>query len=67
MNIREAIEAVYRGCLVECTSADYHGRIRAVLQDQAGKWIDGGDHIRAQVALNEVKRLDELHGASPGD
>lgn len=54
---RKAISAVYTGKLVECTKEEYP-QVRSALQDQAGKWIDGGDGMRAGMALNEVKRLD---------
>lgn len=59
--IQKAIGAVYRGSLVECTKEEY-AFLRTALQEQSGKWIDSGDHLRAQIALNEVKRLDRLHG-----
>lgn len=54
---RKAIAAVYRGQLVEC-SKDEYPLVRSALQDQAGRWIDGGDPMRAQIALREVARLD---------
>lgn len=58
--------AVYQGSVVECTTDDYHDVVRAALQNYAGECIDGGDHIRAQIALNEVQRLDAVHGAGVG-
>jgi hypothetical protein len=68
MTPKEAIQAVYHGRLVECT-ADEYPEIRRALQDQAGKQIDGGDHLRAQIALMEVQRLDTVHDFQlfPGD
>ena len=58
MTNQEAINAVYQGSLVDCTAEEYHSRIRTAIQDQAGKWIDNNDHVRATIALQEVKRLD---------
>lgn len=55
-----AVNAVYKGELVNC-SRDSYPSIRTALQQQAGKWIDQGDHLRAQMALMEVQRLDEVH------
>lgn len=60
---RKAIDAIYGGKLVECTTDEYHeGGVRSVIQRQAGKWIDQGDPMRAQIALREVQRLDGIHG-----
>ncbi len=62
MNASEAVDDVYRGKLVECSGKEYRDEIRRALQDQAGKWIDEGQDPYAWVALQEVKRLDKLHG-----
>lgn len=62
MNAREAVNAVYQGDLVDCTQEDYHKTVRHALQDFAGKSIDRGDAVRAQIAYMEVKRLDGIHG-----
>ncbi len=61
MNKNEAIAAIYQGSLVDCTRDEYHSEVRNAIQDQAGKWIDGGDGLRAMIALEEVKRLDNLY------
>ena len=58
MTNQEAINAIQQGSLVDCTAEEYHSRIRTAIQDQAGKWIDNNDHVRAMIALQEVKRLD---------
>jgi hypothetical protein len=58
----KAINDVANGNPVTCSEQDYP-EVRAVLQEQAGKWIDSGDHVRAQIALAEVKRLDALYGS----
>ena len=61
MTSQEAINAIYQGSLVQCTEQEYHSEIRTAIQDQAGKWIDGNDHLRAMIALQEVKRLDQKY------
>lgn len=53
-----AVDDIYRGVLVQCTKEQYLGGVRNSLQTAAGNWVDGGDHIRAQIALEEVRRLD---------
>lgn len=60
---QEAIANVYNGKPVSCTKEQYP-EIRSSLQESAGRWIDAGQDIRAVIALEEVKRLDELHGFS---
>jgi hypothetical protein len=59
--IIQALNAVYQGKLVNCSAEEYP-EIRTALQDQAGKWIEGGDGMRAMIALQEVKRLDAKFG-----
>ena len=56
----KAVNAVYNGNLVDCTTEEWPS-VRRALQDQAGKWIDQGQGMRAQIALREVKRMDEKH------
>lgn len=50
--------AVYQGSHISCTEAEYHEGVRGWLQEAAGEFIDGGDGVRAQIALMEVRRLD---------
>lgn len=57
---QEAILAVYYGKPVDCAPEDYP-EIRRAIQDQAGKWIDQGQDIRAVIALREIERLDRLY------
>ena len=57
MTKEQAISAIYRGEMVDCTIEEYP-EVRSGIQEQAGKWIEGGDPIRASIALQEVKRLD---------
>lgn len=60
MNEQEAIAAIYSGKLVDCSKEEYPN-IRKSIQEQAGKWIDTGQDIRASIALHEIKRLDNLY------
>lgn len=57
--VDKAVANVYSGNPVECIREDYPA-IRAALQKFAGDSIDNNDHVRAVMALNEVKRLDSL-------
>lgn len=56
-----ALDAIYKGQLVNCSKDDWPV-VRTALQDQAGKWIDTGDGMRAMIVLQEVKRLDAKFG-----
>lgn len=53
----QAIQAISLGSLVECTKEEYP-EIRTALQKYAGEKIDTGQDIYAQIALEEVRRLD---------
>ncbi|MBU0977319.1 MAG: hypothetical protein KKD18_02805 [Nanoarchaeota archaeon] len=55
---KEAIQAISTGQLVDCTKEEYP-EIRKAIQDYAGKQIDNGQDIYAQIALMEIKRLDD--------
>ena len=66
MDTNEAIAAIYKGARVECTESEYYNGLRTDIQDQAGKWIDGGDGLRAMIALEEIKRLDKKFDQTPG-
>lgn len=57
----EALDAIHNGRLVECTKDEYNEGLRTVILEQAGKWIDEGQQLRAIIALEEVKRLDKKH------
>lgn len=57
--IRDALVAIESGNHVNCTKEEYHQSVRNAIMDQAGKWVDAKDGVRAQIALMEVKRLDE--------
>ena len=62
MTGQEAVAGVHQGMPVKCTKEEYEWEIRNALQDFAGKCIDYNDAVRAQIALQEVKRLDEKFG-----
>lgn len=57
---QKAIANVYEGKSVSCTKEQYHSEIRLALHEAAGRWIDAGQDTRAVIALEEIKRLDEL-------
>lgn len=59
MKREEVKSRVHNGQMVDCTKDEYQDAIRDALQDAAGEFVDIGDGIRAQIALMEVKRLDE--------
>jgi len=59
--VLQAINAVHKGQVVRCSRENYDA-VRLGLQEQAAKWIDYGDALRAMIALEEVKRLDNLFG-----
>jgi hypothetical protein len=64
MTPKEAVQAVHKGRTVQCT-VDEYSEIRRALQDQAGKWIDQGDHVHSYIALLEVRRLDHIFNYEP--
>jgi hypothetical protein len=59
MTKEEAIDLIYNGNLITCTKDEYV-KIRPALQNKAGELIDLGDHMRAIIMIEEVKRLDLL-------
>ena len=58
MNEQEVKEAIHLGNTVKCNEGEYPS-IRRILQELVSKYIDSWDIVRAQVALLEVKRLDQ--------
>lgn len=56
----KAIAAIEADTPVTCTKQEYHQSIRSAILNQAGKWVDSGDSVRATLALHEVERLDKL-------
>lgn len=63
--ISEAIGRVSQGRMLNAsdyTKDEYLNHLRSKLQDRAGKYIDYGDGLRAQIFLMEVSRLDKALG-----
>jgi hypothetical protein len=59
--LEDRVDALaYRGELVECTTAEYPA-VRRLLTDAAARYLDTQQELRAQVILNELRRLDALH------
>lgn len=58
MTKEEVKQAIYKADLIDCTSEEYNLKVRRYLHECAAAYLDGGDHVRAQIALAEVKRLD---------
>lgn len=61
----DAIRAIEKDEPVTCTREEYHQLIRAGILHKAGLWINQKDSVRAQRALNEVKRLDATFNIKP--
>lgn len=61
MTPKEAVQAISRASLVDCTEEEYP-EIRKALHEYAGKQIDNRQDIYAMITLDEVKRLDNLFG-----
>lgn len=57
MSPQEAVNSIYEGHLVDCTYEEWPA-VRSALQEAAGKWTDASQHLRASIALAEVRRLD---------
>jgi len=55
----KAVTSLLQGKQIECTKEEYHQSVRNAILEQAGKWLDAKDGVKAQMALMEVKRLDE--------
>lgn len=51
---------IEQGNLVECTEEDYKDHARGYLLDLAGEFADQNQGIKGIIALEEVKRLDDL-------
>lgn len=62
MTTREQIiNDLYQGKLVQVDREEYVEWARTAIQEQAGRWIEQGDGIRANIALSEVRRLDKIN------
>lgn len=58
MDDSQALAAVRQGKVVRCSQGEYKATIRHALQHYAGRMIDQGQDVYAQIALQEVRRLD---------
>lgn len=59
--VAKAMLAIYNGKKVDCTIDEYYLSVRQAIITQAAKWIDAGNTAKAQIALDEVKRLDKIY------
>jgi hypothetical protein len=59
--VREAIDCIRRGNLIECSAEGYRSEIRDALIRFALACVDNNDMVRTRVALAEVNRLDKMH------
>jgi hypothetical protein len=60
--VRETIDCIRRGDLIECSAATYRSEIRDALIRFALACVDNNDMVRMRIALAEVNRLDKMHG-----
>ena len=59
--VREAIDCIRRGNLIECSAESYRSEIRDALIRFALACVDNNDMVRMRIALAEVNRLDKMH------
>ena len=57
MDKQDVKYVMHCGKCIICTKEEYKN-VRQWLHEISGEFIDSGDCFRAQIALNEVKRLD---------
>jgi hypothetical protein len=57
------IQRLYDGVPITCTAEEWLGGLRSEVHKFAGKMVDHGQDVRAQIALEEVRRLDAIHGS----
>lgn len=56
------LSALYRATPINPTADQWHGGLRGAVQEYAAHMLDTGQDIYAVIALNEVKRIDAIHG-----
>jgi hypothetical protein len=59
--VREAIDRIRRGNLVECSAETYRLEIRDALIRFALACVENNDMVLIRIALAEVNRLDKMH------
>jgi len=62
MTLEERLQnTIHNGNVVKCSKEEYP-KVREILHNVASRYIDNGESVRASIALNEIKRLDEKFG-----
>lgn len=59
--VPDVITALHQGQPVTCSKEEYPG-VRNLLHNSAGRYIEANDAVRAQMCLEEIRRLDKVHG-----
>jgi len=59
--VRETIDCIRRGNLIECSAETYRSEIRDALIRFALACVDNNDMVRMRITLTEVNRLDKMH------
>jgi hypothetical protein len=59
--VRETIDCILRGNLIECSAETYRSEIRDALIRFALACVDNNDMVRMRITLAEVNRLDKMH------
>ena len=59
--VREAIDRIRRGNLIECSAKTYRSEIRDALIRFALACVEKNDMVRMRIALAEVNRLDKMY------
>lgn len=65
MTPAEAINAISSGRLVYCSSEEKYLKVRNALREYAFYKIGSDDDVYAQIALAEIKRLDNHFQFTP--
>jgi len=58
MNKLEIKNAIHNGTPIKCSKKEYP-KVRKILHEIASEYIEINDAIRAQIALEEIRRLDK--------
>jgi len=57
--------ALHSGTPIHPTADQWHTGLRHAVQEYAGRMLDTGQDPYAIIALNEVRRIDAIHGSCP--
>ena len=66
-DVRNAIARIREGKIVECSAEAYRSGIRNAIILFALDCADSEDEYRVRIALEEVDRLDKMHGYGKSD